>query len=379
MLTQPAPEKAPERIFFADHLRAALVILVVLHHLAVIYAANTPFYYVEPAYTDRLALVVLILFELINQAYFMGLFFFVSGYFTPGSLERKGAGRFLKDRLLRLGIPLIVFMFVLNPIAAMGINYVPATLTGLTTPLTWQQYPELVGIGPLWFVLMLLFFDIGYAIWRAVRGKRAAQPESEPGPPSYRAIVAFILALALSSYLIRIVWPLGTYVLSFPTLAYLPQYLSFFILGTVAFRRDWLRTIPASMGKVGLAMALGASLILFPLALLTGGANFLGGGHCQSAAYALWDSTLAVGWSLALITFFRAYLNRQGRLGTFLSRHSYTVFITHAPLITFLAIALRYIQLEHLLKFALVAVIAVPLCFAAAFLVRKIPLASRIL
>ena len=178
-----------------------------------------------------------------------------------------------------------------------------------------------------------------------------------------------------------LVWPLGKYVLSFPTLAYLPQYLSFFVLGTVAVRRDWLRTIPASMGKVGLAMALGASLILFPLALLTGGTSFsfLGGGHWQSAAYALWDSTLAVGWSLALITFFRAYLNRQGRLGTFLSRHSYTVFITHAPLITFLAIALRYIQLEHLLKFALVAVIAVPLCFAVAFLVRKIPLAARIL
>jgi glucan biosynthesis protein C len=140
-----------------------------------------------------------------------------------------------------------------------------------------------------------------------------------------------------------------------------------------------LRTSQASTGKMGLAMALGATLILFPLALLTGGANFLGGGHWQSAAYALWDSTFAVGWSLALITFFRAYLNRQGRLGTFLSRHSYTVFITHAPLITFLAIALRYIQLERLLKFALVAVIAVPLCFAAAFLVRKIPLASRIL
>jgi glucan biosynthesis protein C len=44
--------------------------------------------------------------------------------------------------------------------------------------------------------------------------------------------------LALSSYLIRIVWPLGKYVLGFPTLAYLPQYLSFFALGTVAFHRN---------------------------------------------------------------------------------------------------------------------------------------------
>jgi glucan biosynthesis protein C len=230
-------------------------------------------------------------------------------------------------------------------------------------------------------VLMLLFFDTGYAAWWAVRGKRAPEPESEPGPPSYPAIVAFILALALSSYLIRIVWPLGTYVLGFPTLAYLPQYLSFFVLGTVAVRRDWLRTIPASMGKLGLALALGATLILLPLALLSGGTSFpfLGGGHWQSAAYALWDSTFAVGWSLALITFFRARLNRPGWLGTLLSQHSYTVFITHAPIITFLAIALRDLQLEHLLKFGLVAIIAVPLCFAAAFLVRKIPLAARIL
>jgi glucan biosynthesis protein C len=66
MVTYPTPGKSPDRIVFADHLRAALVILVVLHHLAVIYAANTSFYYVEPAYTDRLALVVLVLFELIN-------------------------------------------------------------------------------------------------------------------------------------------------------------------------------------------------------------------------------------------------------------------------------------------------------------------------
>lgn len=36
------------RLFFADNLRTALVILVVLDHLAVIYGANIGFYYVEP-------------------------------------------------------------------------------------------------------------------------------------------------------------------------------------------------------------------------------------------------------------------------------------------------------------------------------------------
>jgi fucose 4-O-acetylase-like acetyltransferase len=32
----------------------------------------------------------------------MGFFFLISGYFTPGSFERKGLRSFLKDRLIRL-------------------------------------------------------------------------------------------------------------------------------------------------------------------------------------------------------------------------------------------------------------------------------------
>lgn len=43
------------------------------------------------------------------QAFSMGLFFLISGYFTPSSYERKGSGRFAKDRLLRLGIPILCY------------------------------------------------------------------------------------------------------------------------------------------------------------------------------------------------------------------------------------------------------------------------------
>ena len=53
------------RLFFLDHLRAALTILVVLHHLAVIYSAASAFYYVEPP--DPVAQVLLVLFLLVNQ------------------------------------------------------------------------------------------------------------------------------------------------------------------------------------------------------------------------------------------------------------------------------------------------------------------------
>jgi glucan biosynthesis protein C len=377
-LTSPmAPVTKAVRLIFADRLKAALVILVVLHHIAVIYAGNTPFYYVEPATGQPVALVALVFFQLFNQAFFMGFFFFLSGYFAPGSYDRKGAGPFLRDRLIRLGIPILVYMFVLGPIASIGIWEMPSSLTGVTTPLTWQDYPGLINIGPLWFALMLLVFDLGYAAVRLAIRRPASQPDSPAAAPRYWAIAVFVLALALASYLIRIVWPLGKYVLSFPSLAYLPEYLSFFILGTIAVRRDWLHAISSRMGWVGFAMALGASIILFPPSLI-GLKFFVGRGTWQSAVYTLWDSTFSVGISLALIVFFRRFFNRPGRLGEFLSRHAFTVYIIHPPILVFLAIAMRNLQIEHLLKFGLLVIIAVPTCFAVAFLVRKIPLASRV-
>ena len=46
----------------------------------------------------------------------MGLLFLLAGYFTPGSLERKGYASFLSDRFLRLGLPLLAFGLILGPL-----------------------------------------------------------------------------------------------------------------------------------------------------------------------------------------------------------------------------------------------------------------------
>jgi glucan biosynthesis protein C len=382
------------RLFFIDHLRAALAILVVLHHLALVYGGIPPFYYFEPPLNDPLAGLIALAFVLFNQAWFMGAFFLLAGYFTPGSYERKGSGSFLKDRLLRLGIPLILFTFVLSPIASIGFFLMPASLTGITTPLTWQTYPHLIGLGPLWFIALLLVFNFGYAAWRRLTRNRTAPSMSESSLPSYLYIGIFILALALVSYLVRIIVPLGKEVslfvdfLSFPTIAYLPQYLSFFVLGTVASRHDWFRTLPRSMGVVGFVMAVAAAVVLFPIpfiSLLTAIENGspqlppFGYGTWQSAVYTLWDSIFAVGMCLGLIPLFRRFFNGEGRFGRFLSQHSYTVYVIHIPIVVFLAYALRGIKLAALLKFGMAAVIGVPFCFAVAYVVRKIPGASRIL
>ncbi|GAB4532012.1 MAG: hypothetical protein Kow0063_11980 [Anaerolineae bacterium] len=160
------------------------------------------------------------------------------------------------------------------------------------------------------------------------------------------------------------------------------------MIGTIASRHDWFRTVPGSKGVAGFVAALAATILLFSIAyisLLTWierGAQQLppfGYGTWQSAVYTLWDSTFAVGMVLAAVTFFRRFFNGDSRFGRFLAQHSYAVYIIHIPIIVYLALLLRGVDIEHLIKFGLAAIIVVPTCFAVAYIVRKTPGVSRVL
>lgn len=386
----PAPAEVREsRVFFLDRLRAALVILVILHHVALVYGAAAPFYYVEPPVNDPSAFLVLLVFALVNQAWFMGALFAIAGYFTPGSFDRRGAGPFIRRRLFRLGVPLLFFSFVLGPVSAIGYWQMPASITGISVPLTWAAYPHLVGMGPMWFVAMLLVFDLGYAAWRplAKRPVSNAAGESSGRSRGYGFVVSFILLLAVASYLLRIVVPMGKTVLGFPTLSYLPQYLGFFVLGANASRRGWLRRMPRAVGLIAIGGAVLATVVLFPLAFsghafsmkLSQSAAFLGDGHWQSAVYALWDSLFAVSMVIAAVALFRRLFNGQSRLGTGLSLNSYAVYVIHTPIVVFIAVALKGVHADPLSKFGIAALLAVPVCYAAAYAIRGSPYVKKVL
>ncbi|MEZ4737347.1 MAG: acyltransferase family protein [Caldilineaceae bacterium] len=113
----------------------------------------------------------------------------------------KGVGSFVKDRLLRLGIPLVLWVLVLGPLTSIGLYLEPNPR--IAEPLTWQHYrqayPYLLGLGPLWFVALLLIFSVGYVAWRLVTGNRVSTSPSQPAQPTMRVIGLFALALALVS------------------------------------------------------------------------------------------------------------------------------------------------------------------------------------
>ncbi len=105
-----------DRLLFIDNLRILLIVLVILVHLAITYGAPVGSWYYHEGQAGMTESIFYVFFLAVNQSFFMGFFFLISGYFTPGSYERKGSWHFFKDRLLRLGIPLVFYIIFIDPL-----------------------------------------------------------------------------------------------------------------------------------------------------------------------------------------------------------------------------------------------------------------------
>ncbi len=380
------PRTPRPRIFYLDNLRILLTVLVVLHHVAVIYGDIPLFYYTEPAKDPSGAALDVLL--MLNQSFFMGFFFLIAGYFVPGSFDRKGGRAFMKDRLVRLGIPLLAFIVLLRPILMAGLYpKIHAMLAEQGTDLPyWLLYLVTWDPGPLWFVEVLLVFSGLYVLYRKYRGEDVQTQSSDPAQvgawaPGRGAILGYALTLGVVSYLWRFMVPLGQYwpIVGLPTPAYLPQYSSLFVIGMLAYRRGWLQALSGAAGWFGLAMVVVASAVLLPLIAQADLKLAIGHGTWQSMVEALWESLFAVGVIVALLVLFRQRLNVQGWWGRFLSEQVYTVYIIHPLVLVGLGHAFAWLNAIAVVKFAIVAALALPLCWTFAYLIRSIPLARRVL
>ncbi|WP_061490313.1 acyltransferase family protein [Acetobacter malorum] len=133
-----------------------------------------------------------------NDTYFMALMFFISGFFVLPSLQRKGASRYLKDRLLRLGLPFTVCVTVIMPVA-----YYPSILEAgrhISFSSFWYGYfgrfhwPG----GPAWFLWYLLLLDVLCVLTLVVLPllpkRLAAVPDFMNRRPLFAACIVMIAA-----------------------------------------------------------------------------------------------------------------------------------------------------------------------------------------
>lgn len=338
-----------------------MIALVILHHTAITYGALGGWFYYEIKPSTSPSSMILTLFCATNQAYFMGFFFLLAGYFTPGSLERKAYARFLRDRFLRLGLPLLAFCVVLGPLTVAMVN--ASEGRGFWSTFVWFWRHKLFLNGPMWFVQALLIFSLVYCAWRAWFGPSITAAPSARSVPKTGWWFLSALGVGAAALAIRQVVPTGVNVIGLQ-LGYFSSYIFLFAVGIAAWRHDWLRQLKWQHARPW--------IFILPFAWLTmpaviamaitldgpGKSNFSGGLSWTAIFYAFWEPFVAWGLIAAWLLLFRRYMNRASGFWAWLNRRSYSVYLIHPVVLVGISLLLRGWAAPALVKFVVTGTLA---------------------
>ncbi len=370
---------------YLDNLKVVLIAAIIVIHAVLGYASIVEVWtYTEFREVTLATATQVVLFVLVSPfAFFLiALLFLVAGLLTPSSLERKGTGRFLRDRLLRLGVPFVVYVLFVQP----TLNYALQHPLGAAPGSYRAEYLATgrLDTGPLWFVGVLLVFSVGYAGWNAWRRRR---PSEDPGtrPISLRTLMLAAVAVAPASFAVRLVYPYGSES-GFTDLNFWewPACIAVFAVGISASRQGWVTAVPDRLARqcrdLTLLAASAMVLLLIVVALLDAVDDAVGGWHWPAVAFAVVDAVLTVFGSVWLLSVARHRLDRRYRWGPLLSRSAYGAFMLQALFLLGFAIALRPVGLPAEIKALVVAIAGVTCSFAAAWLlITRVPGLSRVL
>jgi hypothetical protein len=374
-----AGDRGDARYARLDVLKAAVTALVVFHHTAITYGGSGGWFYIERPPDDSLSSLLLTILCAVDQAWFMGFFFLLAGRFTPGSIDRKGAGAFLRDRALRLGVPWLVFGLVLGPITiawartAQGQPFVD-TLTALWLRGTFEP-------GPLWFAQALMAMALVVLVRRRLR---------PPGPgraaalPSDRQLLVAAFGVGTAAFALRLAWPVGTEVWHLQ-LGYFASYLVLFAAGCAAADAGWFERLDAVQVRRWRRIAWIALPTLLPLALLAQAVPAFqpaptGGWNLPSLMYAFWEPFVAWGLLMGLV----AWAMRPGAPMPPVwqqrwARRAYGIFVIHPLAVVGVALAWRAVAAPPLLKWAVTGVLAWLACHLLVGVLLRIPAVRRVL
>jgi glucan biosynthesis protein C len=347
------------RIYFIDNLKILLAVLVVLHHAAQPYGPGGGWWIPQEAYSP-IDYFTLGIFMALNMSFFMGLFFMLSAYFIPSSIERKSATKFIKGRLVKLGMPILIFMFFVFPVMDHLLNY------------------QIILFGHLWFIAMLLIFSTVYVAYWLV--KRPSSTTKQPFP-SNKVILIFIVIMALVSFVVRIWWPINHWaLLGLFEPFHITQYVMLFIAGIIAYRQGWIEKIPKATGKLWTWIAIFTLISLIFIVLISNNMEFSGGLTLASLLGSFWEAFMCVSMCIALISLFKNRFNWQHTITKVFANDKFTVYLIQLPIVIFLQYMIIGLNLDPLIKFIIVGAIGVPLAFGIShYVIRKLPYAKYIL
>jgi hypothetical protein len=388
------------------YLKAFIIALVVAHHASLAYHPLAPpppasllaqprWWQAFPVVDSHRAAWVN-MFATFNDIFFMALMFFVSGLFVWQSLTRKGAGSYLRDRLLRLGLPFIPVAFIVAPL-----SYYPTYLqvTGHSGFADYVRQWISLGrwsAGPAWFLWVLLVFDLIAVLlflaaprWGESVGRLTAQTKYHPALFFGSLVAISAVAYALMTLAFGPFFWASWGPFTFQTCRIL-HYFVYFVAGIAVGAWGIDGGLLSSEGKLAARWRLWVAAA--PLAFLS---------YLTSVAI-VFSHPIPPSWRLALLSapimtslvlfalscaassfavmavFVRFARSRSGLFDS-LARNAFGIFLVHFVFVSWLGYALLGANLPVLAKFLLVFAGALGLSWIATALLRRIPGVARVL
>jgi len=388
------------------YLKAAIVALVVALHASLAYhpgAAPIPASLLAqprvwqgfPVVDSHRALWAGI-FATFNDIFFMALMFFLSGIFVWNSLRRKGVSTYMRDRLLRLGLPFFPVAILLAPLVYYP-TYLQMAHHGNFTAFLhdWAALGSW-SAGPVWFIWVLLIFDTLAVACFSLRPSWADQLGAFAGRASaspYR-FFAWLVVLSLLAYL-----PLAVPYGPFDWAGWGPfwiqesrilLYLVYFSAGIGVGTRGFNRGLLAPDGDLARRWRVWVrwSVLAFlaeAVALQTATSGPIPRGTLATlhswpmmAVLVLFPVSCAAS-SFAVTAIFLRFAARPRPLLDNLSRNSYGIFLVHYAIVSWLGYWLLGPALPAFVKFLLVTAGSIAISWAATIALRRLPGAQRVL
>jgi len=370
-----APAEPGQRQYWADNLRVLVIAVVVVWHTTSAYLGGSDWYYMDR--TTSKVWTTAFFPAYVVSLFALGPLFLVAGWFSARSLAHKGAAAFARGRLLRLGVPLIVFIFLIDRLAA----YLGSVGEGAHVRLADYLDGRNGGpfeVGSLWFVAALLTFSLGYALLRRVHMPPVERRWSGP-----QVMAAAAVLIAVAAFLVWQKWPPGD-ASTFMRMQWelWPQGAGVFALGAWAGEGGNLDDLTARAARLGW-IALAATAVFVAMAIYEKTQGKLGSALHSTGWVTMLGAVLygiiSVAFTVWLTAQIRAHWTGHGPLRARAGQASYATYVLHSLVLTAIMVIFTSIALAPELTFLVVAAVAVPACYLVGYAATRVPGLRKVL
>jgi peptidoglycan/LPS O-acetylase OafA/YrhL len=370
------------RLHELDALRGGALILGIFFHAAFSFFPGDQFWIIVD--TQRSTTIAGIAFVL--HIFRMTVFFLLAGYFARMQVYRLRTGSFVRDRLKRIGIPLVAFWpLIMACFIGLGIWSImianggampenpppPPAMTTATFPLTH-----------LWFLYALILLITAMVAGRKVLELLKLKPilakfsDSALGWLLPIGILPLVLALPTAlAFIFQPNWH-PFFGIPAPDYGFLPNrvaviaYGGAFMIGWLLQRSpDYLKQA-AKPWPIYLVGAIGLTVYC----MFTVGLNVTYIQPLPKYAMNLYPIAYAVAawlWTFGLIGLCMVFWSKENRVRRYIADASYWLYIIHLPIVMALQIWMSGWSLAAEIKFTLILGISIPLMLISyEFLVR---------